>query len=343
MTMPCRTLALRHGGRLNFSVLGFGGAPLGNMHRPLTEPDARDTVEAAWAAGMRYFDTAPLYGHGLSERRLGAVLRALPRGAFVLSTKVGWVLEPCAPGDEDSGIYVDTPHFRVRFDYSYEGVMRSFEESLKRLGLNRIDILHVHDVDAPTHGSREAADRRIQQLFDEGGWRALADLRSDGAVSAIGIGVNECEACERILELADPDIFLLAGRYTLLDQSALETLLPACLADGVGVVIGGPYNSGILATDAVPGAQYNYAPASPEILRRTRNIEGICAGFGTPLVDAALHFPLSHPAVVSVIPGSQTADEVRNNTRILTNPSHPSLWQELARAGLIPQGIGPVG
>lgn len=317
---------------LRLSALGFGAAPIGNMHRALSEAEARQTIDTAWREGVRYFDTAPLYGHGLSERRIGAALRDRPRSDFAVSTKVGRLLDPCAPGEQEAGIYVDVPPVRARFDYSYDGVMASFEASLDRLGLGHIDIVYVHDVDAHTHGSETAADDRIRELIDEGGWRALDDLRRSGAIRAIGAGVNACRPCERLLELADPDIFLLAGRFTLLDRSAAQRLLPACAARGVGVVIGGPYNSGVLATGAIPGALYDYAPASAAVLARVRALEEACQRAGVKLADAALQFPISHPAVVSVIPGGQTAQEVRRNAAGFRARLPEGLWETLDAA-----------
>jgi D-threo-aldose 1-dehydrogenase len=333
--LSTRVLTTRAGRRLDFSSFGFGAAPIGNMRRILTDAAAEATVAQAWALGLRYFDTAPLYGHGLSERRVGAALRDQPRGDFLLSTKVGRLLELCAPGDEDSGIYLGAPPFKVRFDYSHDGVMRSYEASLARLGLDRIDIVYVHDIDAMTHGSRQAAEARTRELIDQGGWRALDELRAAGDVAAIGAGVNEWEACVRLIELADPDLFLLAGRYTLLEQDALASLLPACTARGIGVVVGGPFNSGILATGAVPGAMYNYAPAPEPILRRTEAIEAICTRHGVRLPQAALQFPLGHPAVVSVIPGGQTPAEVADNLSLLNAPIPDRLWRDLKAAGLM--------
>ncbi len=317
---------------LAISTLGFGGAPLGNMHRVLGEDEASATVNAAWDAGLRYFDTAPFYGHGLSEMRIGAVLADKPRDSFVLSTKVGRVLEPCAPGKEDAGIYLKPPPFRVRYDYSYDGVMRSYASSLERLGLDRIDILYVHDIGTLTHGAQ--ADGYYRDLLN-GGWRALDELRASGAVTAIGLGVNENAICEAMLRDADPDIFLLAGRYTLLDQSAAERLLPECVKRGVGIVLGGPYNSGILATGPVPGAQYDYADAPPAILAKAAALQAVCERHRVTLAEAALHFPLRHPAVLSVIPGSQIAEHVALNMAIFNRPPPQALWDELDGAGLI--------
>jgi D-threo-aldose 1-dehydrogenase len=330
-----RTLVTRAGRRLSFSPLGFGAAPLGNMHRILSEDAADATVRAAWSAGVRYFDTAPLYGHGLSEQRVGAALRDEDRETYVLSTKVGRLLEPCAPGQEDSGIYRGVPHRRVAYDYSYDGVMRSFEASLARLGLDRIDILLVHDIDAATHGSVDASERHLRALIDGGGWRALDDLRSARAVAAIGAGLNEWEMCQRLMGVADPDIFLLAGRYTLLEQTALDSFLPACASRGVGVVIGGPFNSGVLATGPSPGAQYNYGPAPDWVIARAEALQAVCRRHSVPLAYAALQFPLAHPAVVSVIAGAQTPDEVTRNAAGLASSAPPDLWADLMDAGLI--------
>jgi D-threo-aldose 1-dehydrogenase len=333
--LPTRTLTTQAGRTLDFSAVGFGAAPIGNMNRVLSEADAEATVRQAWTLGLRYFDTAPLYGHGLSEQRVGAALKGEPRDSFLLSTKVGRLLEPCAPGDQDSGIYLDVPPVRIAYDYSYDGVMRSYASSLARLGLDRVDILYVHDIDAMTHGSAEAAEARTRELIDRGGWRALDELRAAGDVAAIGAGVNEWEPCARLLELADPDIFLLAGRYTLLEQEALATLLPACSARGVGVVVGGPFNSGVLATGPIAGAIYNYAPAPELILRRTAEIEAICRRHGVKLPQAALQFPLGHSSVVSVIPGGQTPDQVAQNLALLNAPIPDTLWADLKAAGLM--------
>jgi D-threo-aldose 1-dehydrogenase len=326
-----RTLAVP-GGSLAISTFGFGGAPLGNMHRVLSEAEAQDTVQSAWDADLRYYDTAPFYGHGLSESRIGAVLRQQLRSSYVLSTKVGRLLKPCAAGEENSGIYLNTPQLRVDYDYSYDGVMRSYESSLERLGVGHIDILYVHDIGSLTHG--DAAAHHFSALMG-GGWRALDELRRSGAVRAIGLGVNENAICEQVLSEADPNIFLLAGRYTLLDQSAAERLLPACEARGVGIVLGGPYNSGILATGPTEQAYYDYAPASAQIKARTTQLQDICAAHGVSLAEAALHFPLRHPAILAVIPGSQTREQVALNVKTFSKVPPEALWQDFSAAGLI--------
>lgn len=333
-------MKLRHwdrlgNGGLDFTALGFGTAPLGNLYRALSEADAQATLAAAWDAGMRLYDTAPLYGLGLSETRLNPFLRGKPREAYVLSTKVGRRLEVCAP-ERRSGIgkFFDTPSRREVFDYSHDGVMRSVEASLERLGADRIDILLAHDVDVFTHGSRAESDRRIGQLMASG-YNALRRLRDDGTIKAIGAGVNEWQVCQTLAERGDFDLFLLAGRYTLLEQEALTSFLPLCTARGIGILLGGPYNSGILATGPKPGAFYNYDPAPAAILERVARIEAVCRAHGVPLIAAALQFPLHHPAVVSVIPGGQAPAEVEANAKVLGIPIPDGLWAALKAEGLL--------
>ena len=292
----------RGDGGLTFTELGFGSAPLGNLYRAMSEAEAQATLQAAWDGGVRYFDTAPLYGLGLSETRLNSFLRGKPRDEYVLSSKVGRLLRVCPP-DKRTGIgkFFDVPSRREVYDYSHDGVLRSFEASLERLGVDRIDILFVHDVDVYTHGSQAEADRRIAQ-FMSSGYDALVRLRDEGVIRAFGGGINEWQACQALAERGDFDLFLLAGRYTLLEQEALESFLPLCEARGIGIVLGGPYNSGILATGPIPGAYYNYDAAPPEILDRVARIAAVCARHRVPLIAAALQFPLRHPSVVSVIP-----------------------------------------
>jgi D-threo-aldose 1-dehydrogenase len=332
-----RIFATPKGQSLAFTRLGFGGAPLGNMHRALSEVESEATVRAAWDLGLRYFDTAPLYGHGLSEARIGRALRGEMRADFLVSTKVGRVLEPCAAGEEAAGIYRETPQLRVRFDYTRDGVLGSFEASLQRLGFGRIDILYVHDLEPRTHGSAQAYEARWRALTDGGGWRALDELRAAGAVAAIGLGVNEAAPCERMLAELDPDLFLLAGRYTLLEQTPLQGLLAACERRGVGIVVGGPYNSGVLArTDGT----FNYAAAPPEVLARVEQLRAACGGFDVALPAAALQFVAAHPAVVSVIPGGQTPQEVAANVAMLDAAIPVELWDALKEQGLV-DGAAP--
>lgn len=330
--MEVRRLVTRRGRTLAFSLLGFGAVPLGNYMQSLDEAACDRTVEAAWNAGIRYFDTAPVYGLGLAETRVGRVLRTLPRDEFVISTKVGRALVPCQPGEQNVKIFVDTPPYRFEFDYSYDGVMRSFEQSLVRLGLDRVDILYVHDLDAKIHGGQEAFEQRLRELFDLGGWRALDELRAAGVVSAVGAGVNEWQACVRLLDLADPELLLLAGRYTLLEQPPAEAFFPKCAERGARVVIGGPFNSGVLAGKGL----YNYASVPPEIAERVAALERECALHGVSLRAAALQFVVAHPLVVSVIPGAGNASEVAGNRAALEEPIPASLWQRLSEQGWLP-------
>lgn len=329
------TVALRASRPVPLTRMGFGGAPLGNLYRRVEERDAQATLQAAHDGGLRYFDTAPQYGLGISERRFGEALARVGRDTVTLSTKVGRLLEDCAPSDVTPTGFVDVPHKRIVYDYSYDGVMRSHEASLERLGVEAVDILLVHDVDVFTHGSQAASDARVRELFDRGGYRALEELRSDGQVRAIGAGVNEWQVCERLLGLGDFDCFLLAGRYTLLEQEALTSFLPLCVERDVAIILGGPYNSGILATGAVESARYNYQPAPPEILDRVCRIEGVCHEHGVRLIEAALQFVMGHPAVRTVIPGAVTPAEVATNIELFSRPIPAALWSDLKSAGLV--------
>ncbi len=330
-----RKFVTPRGVALCFTELGFGGAPLGNLYRPMTEKEARLTLEAVWATGCRYFDTAPLYGLGLSETRLNGLLRAKPRDAFLVSTKVGRLLDLCQPHERSHpNAFFETPARRERFDYSYDGVMRSLEFSLERLGLDCVDIVFAHDVDIATHGHKNAADRRLAD-FMEGGYRALDELRAAGAVKAIGAGVNEWEAAESFAQAGDFDLFLLAGRYTLLEQDALTSFLPLCQKKGIGVVVGSPFNSGILATGLKADAHYNYRPAPDDVRERVRRIHLVCQAFKVKLPEAALHFPLGHPAVVSVAPGVQRASEAKRNAEMMATKIPPGLWRALKAEKLL--------
>jgi len=330
-----RKLKSRGGEELAFTELGFGAAPLGNLYRPMTEREARATLDMAWAEGCRYYDTAPLYGLGLSETRLNGFLRAKPRDSYLLSTKVGRLLKVCPPAEKTRpNAFFETPSRQEVFDYSRDGVLRSIEFSLERLGIDHIDIVYAHDVDVFTHGSAGAADRRIRE-FMGGGYRALVELREQKTIKAIGAGINEWEIAERLAREGDFDLFLLAGRYTLLEQEALTSFLPLCVEKHIGVVIGGPYNSGILATGAKASAYYNYARPPKDILERVRNIEAVCKAHNVKLPAAALRFPLSHPAIVSVIPGGQKASEVQRNAEVLQTKIPAGLWRDLKSMGLM--------
>lgn len=317
---------------LGLGPLGFGGAPLGNLYAPIDEAEALATLRAAWDLGLRHFDTAPHYGHGLSEHRFGCALRGLPRDSFVLSTKVGRLLWPAADAPSTQHGFVGTLPFVQRFDYSYDGALRSLEDSLQRLGLARVDIVYIHDIDR--HTQKDEQPRRFREAM-EGAYKALERLRAEGTVKAIGLGVNNWEVCRDALKHGDFDGFLLAGRYTLLDQSALPELLPLCVERAAGIVIGGPYNSGILATGPVSGARYNYAPATPEILARAGRFEAQCRRFDVPLRAAALQFPLGHPAVRAVIPGARSPAEVKENVSLMNAPIPAEFWSALKAEGLL--------
>jgi D-threo-aldose 1-dehydrogenase len=335
-----RYLDGRGTGGVSFTELGFGAAPLGNLFRAIPEAEAQAILEAAWAAGVRYFDTAPLYGLGLSETRLNTFLRGKPRDDYVISTKVGRLLSAVPPGQGDGpDKWIDVPSRRERFDYSHDGVLRSLEASLERLGLDRVDLVFVHDLDIFTHGSGAARLARLQE-FMAGGYRALTRLREERVIAGFGAGVNEWEPCDWLLDRGDPDIFLLAGRFTLLEQGAL-TFMDKAAERHVGVVIGGPYNSGILATGPIPGARYNYAPAPTEVLKRVARLQALCEAHGVRLVDAAFRFPLLHRATLSVIPGGQGGAEMDSNLRAAGARIPCSLWQALADEALIPPDLVP--
>jgi D-threo-aldose 1-dehydrogenase len=319
---------------LAVTQLGLGGAPLGNLFQAFSDAQAEATVRASYDAGLRLFDTAPLYGFGLSEHRFGAALRDKPRDSFVLSTKVGRLLEPGHPDTLDHGPFESSLPFAEVYDYGYDGVMRSVEHSLHRLGIYRIDILLVHDLDVWTHGSEDARVEKVE-AFMAGGYRAMEKLRADGTVKAIGAGVNETAACLDLAERGDFDCFLLAGRYTLLEQAPLDTFLPLCERRNIALLIGGAYNTGILATGAVEGAYFQYAPAPPEIMQRVRRIEAVCARHDVRLPTAALQFPLGHPAVASIVVGMRATSEVATNVAIFARDVPADFWAELKAEGLL--------
>ncbi len=322
-------------GGLTFTELGFGAAPLANLYRAISDDDAQATLTAAWDAGVRYFDTAPLYGLGLSETRMNRFLRGKPRDSYVISTKIGRLLRATTPDLRDGQTkWFDVPARNEVFDYSYDGVMRSLEFSLERLGLDRVDMLYAHDLDVFTHGSQAVLDAKLAE-FMAGGYRALIALRDQGVIRAFGAGVNEWQSCQWLTERGDFDIFLLAGRYTLLEQEALGTFLPLAQSRGIGIVIGGPYNSGVLATGARPGAFYNYNPAPDWVLDRVARIEAVCAAHDVRMVDAAFQFPLRHPAVLSVIPGGQGVAEMQANAVAANAVIPPALWQALKAEDLL--------
>ena len=320
-----QSLALHRLGRspVEITRLGLGSAPLGGLFTPVSDADAEATIARAWALGIRYFDTAPLYGFGIAEHRLGAFLRNQPRDSFVLSTKVGRLLRRPAGGDPpDDDAYKGTPPERPVFDFSYDGVMRSVDESLGRLGLDRVDILFVHD---PDHHHDEAID---------GAFRALDRLRSDGTVQAIGAGMNQHAMLTRFASEAPCDCFLLAGRYTLLDQSALSGLTALCLRRGIGLVLGGVYNSGILAAPRA-GATFDYKKADRALVARARHLDSLCRRHGTALKAAAIRFSLTHPAVSGILLGARSAREIEENVAMAKLDVPAALWLDIRREGLI--------
>jgi D-threo-aldose 1-dehydrogenase len=308
--------------------MGLGCATLGGSRIAVSRQEAESIVAAAWAAGASYIDTAPYYGVGQAERCVGDAMRWVPRDEWVLSTKVGRLLRPRQTAAEGADRRFPLP-FEPVFDYSYDAVMRSFEDSLQRLGLGKIDILYVHDIGAMQHG--EEAHPRLIRTLREGGYRALEGLRAAGTARAIGVGVNEREVLLEVMEWGDWDVFLLAGRYTLLEQASLEELLPKCEKAGTSIVVGGPLNSGILAGRDT----WNYKTAPPEIVARVNAIETICDSHRVPLAAAALQFPLAHPAVAAIIPGPRNVDEFHENVRLLRHPIPAALWADLRDAGLL--------
>jgi D-threo-aldose 1-dehydrogenase len=318
--------------------LGFGGAPLGNLFQAVDEGQAQQALVAAWALGLRYFDTAPLYGNGLSEQRLGRFLRGQPRDGYVLSSKVGRVLSADASVGDAQSEYVQAPRCRVDFDYSADGVLRSIDDSLRRLGVDRLDIAYIHDIDVRTHGAMQP--QRFREAM-EGALPALQRLRREGVLRAIGLGVNETQPCIDALRHGDFDCFMVAGRYTLLDNSAHESLIPACAARGVQLVVAGAYNSGILASGAVPGARYDYAPASDAMLGRVARIEGVAGAHGVPLRAAALRFALGSPVVSQVMVGVRSAAEMADAEAMFRHPVPAAFWSALREQGLLAPDARP--
>jgi D-threo-aldose 1-dehydrogenase len=325
---PCAGSGLR---------LGLGGAPLGNLFAPIDTEQARATIDAAWERGSRSFDTAPHYGHGLSERRLGDALRARPRASFVLSSKVGRLLTANPVAAPDQHGYVGVLSFDQHWDYSADGVRRSIEDSLQRLGLGGIDVAYVHDCDAATHGPQAAAV--LRQVLSEG-LPALQRMKGEGLIRAIGLGVNDVAVVHEVLRESTLDALLLAGRYSLLDHSALPTLLPLCQARGIHLALGGVFNSGLLATgtrSASGQPLFNYAPAAREWVERTARIEALCDEHGVALRAAALQFVLAHPAIEIVMLGARSAHEWLDAQAMLQATIPPPFWQALRRAGLLPE------
>ncbi|MBL8834697.1 MAG: aldo/keto reductase [Alphaproteobacteria bacterium] len=315
------------------SRLGIGTGPYGNLMTAARDDALHATTQAALGAGLGYFDTSPFYGHGLSEHRLGETLRGVDRDRYVLSTKVGRLLKPRPRGRGDDGLFAAPLPFDVVYDYSFDGTLRSLEDSIQRLGVARIDIALIHDVNRRWQGDL------IEQRYAEamaGAFPALARLRSEGVIGAIGVGVNDVDILRRFAADGDFDCFMLAGRYTLLDATALDLLLPECVRRGIAILLAAPYNSGILATGAKPGATFWYTEAPPEIMARVARIEAIGRRHHVPLTAAALQFPLGHPAVASVVAGFRSPPEVAAALAALRHPIPAAFWQDLRQDGLIP-------
>jgi D-threo-aldose 1-dehydrogenase len=329
---------------LAVTALGLGGTPFGNMYRAMDMEGAIATVHAAAEAGVRYFDTAPVYGFGLSEKRLGQGVAALPRNDIVISSKVGYTLVPIDPAELKPGLWDQPPPIRADFDFSRDAVLRSVEASLERLNTSHIDMLAIHDPDEAVDvgAGVDPFSRSHFRAAMEGAFPALAELRRQGVIKAIGVGINQWQMLCDFAEAGDFDYFLLAGRYTLLDQDSMVRLLPLCEKHAISLIIGGPYNSGILATGAVAGATYDYRPATPAVMDRVRRIEAVCSRHRIALQAAALQYPLHHPLVASVIPGARSIAEVQSNVRFLRQPIPAEFWAELKAERLI-DAASPVG
>jgi D-threo-aldose 1-dehydrogenase len=332
------TLKRRRVGRTKLEVteLGLGGAPMGGFRANISDAEAVTLTNAAYDAGVRYFDTSPFYGYGRSELRMGAALREKPRESYLLSTKIGRILHALKPGEKPPADFRDggLPGFAPVFDYSYDGVMRSLEHSHLRLGIARIDIVLVHDVDFWTIKDRAILDQRFKTVMDSG-FRALDELRKAGVIGAIGVGINEADTSLRFIQAGDFDCMLLAGRYTLLEQGALDAFLPECEKRRVSVILGGPYNSGILAGPVKPGATHDYVAAPSALIDKAQKIEAVCKRHGVELGAAAMQFPLAHPALCSVIPGALSVAEVEQNVARMQVKIPVDLWAELKREKLL--------
>ena len=310
---------------LDVSELSLGTAPLGNLFTAVTDDDAEAAIQAAWDAGVRFFDTAPLYGHGLAEMRLGRFLRRRPRDSFTVATKVGRLLRAGAP-PEPGQAYVEVPPVNPTFDFSFDATLRSLEESLERLGLDRVDILHIHDPD----------DHYEEAI--KGAYPALDRLRAEGVIGAVSAGMNQSAMLARFAREGDFDCFLLAGRYTLLDQAAMADLMPLAEERGIAIIAAGVFNSGVLA-DPKPTARFNYAQAPPELIEKARRIAAVCERHNVPLKAAAVQFTIAHPAVPTVLVGCRSAAQVEENVRNFERPITGQLWEELKSEGLLPQEV----
>ena len=318
--------------------LGFGCAPLGGFRGKIIECEVIATLQTALNNGVNYFDTSPYYGYGRSEMRVGNFLRELPRESFVLSTKVGRWLEPLNFNSSHLNLRQGGLRFQPHFDYSAKGTLKSLEQSIIRLGIPEIDIVFIHDVDVFTHGSSEAANQRYKEAI-EGCYPQLEKLRSQGLIKAIGVGLNENERSLRFIRDTNIDCILLAGRYTLLEQEALNDLLPECSKRNVSIIIGGPFNSGVLATGLKENAKYDYDEVPENIARRVLDLQSVCQRFEVSLIAAALQFPLAHPSVSSVIPGAMNKSEQLINIEAMNEIISPEFWEELKIKGLIREDV----
>jgi len=316
---------------VELTLVGLGCAQMGNLYRRTSYEECAGAFNAAWDAGVRYYDTAPFYGYTRSERRLGTMLTDKPRSDYVLSTKVGRVMVPDETVGAEEDSYLDPLPFRPKYDYSYDGILRSFEASQQRLGILKPDILYIHDIGSMTHGDKH--QHYWQQLTEGGGFKALGELRSQGLTKAIGLGVNEWEIVAEAMKVFDIDCAMLAGRYTLLEQKSL-TFLDECTAKGVGIVVAGPFNSGLLAGNR----KFNYQDAPAEILAQLDTLNEACEAEGVSIQAAALQFPLAHKAVVTVVSGARTGEQITSNVKWFSEKIPASFWQTLKAKGLIADG-----
>ena len=331
-----RTREIGHSG-VAATPLALGGTGLGNMFKAVSDEEARSAVVTSFNAGARVFDIAPVYGYGLGEKRLGAALKGLARDEFVICTKVGYRMVPLPEGQAPSQVWVECPQVTTEFDFSYDFAMRSVEESLKRLGVDRVDLVAIHDPDE-AEGFQPPSGRTPEEKFKramDGTYRALDALRAQGTIRGVGIGTNQWKILPDYARAGDFDYFMLAGHYTLLEHETLDTLLPVCTEKGVSLLAGGPFNSGILSVGAAAGATYHYVPAPPEILAKVAKMERLCADFGISLRAAALQFPLRHPTVASSVPGARNSAQARANIDAIRETIPEDFWSALKQDHLI--------
>ena len=315
--------------------IGFGCAPIGDLFTAVSAEKVNKTLETAWSTGIRYFDTAPYYGHGKSEHRLGEFLRSKNKDQFIVSTKVGRVLEPTGRSPTpESDIWINPSPYRIKFDYTYDGIMRSYEDSLQRLALGYVDLLLIHDLDTQYHQTEERVTALMYEMASSG-WRAIEELKSCGAIKGIGAGINYSGLIPRFLDLMDLDFFLVAGDYNLLDQNVLDEEFPRCNETGVKIVVGALFASGILATGVNPNATYRYEPPPLEIINKVIKIEKLCKDYNINLATAALQFPLAHPLVIAEIPGANDPHFVTENAKKLAIPIPSEFWSQLKKENLL--------